>query len=328
VHTPAQLRGALLVLAALLAGCAPGVGGDFDGDGSADSEDCGPSDPAIHPGAADACGDALDSDCDGGDGDLASGPWCGGFLATGPASGCGIRPDGATICWGKNEDGQADPPIGAWVDLGVGEKHACALDGDGEITCWGSADDGRLDAPAGPWVELDVGFGHACALDAQGSISCWGVDQLGSTEAPDGPFAQLDVGRISSCALDAEGAITCWGVLGLEEAPTSAGWTRVAAGMRHGCALDAAGSITCWGREWTGLGREPDGTFVDVVAGGVHACGLRNDSVAVCWGDAPMERTIDATFAASGSLPCVIGSDSRAVCWGETLYGASEPPNG
>ena len=52
----------LLALAFLLlpACAAP----DADGDGTPDAEDCAPEDPAIHPGADEAC-DGLDTDCDG-----------------------------------------------------------------------------------------------------------------------------------------------------------------------------------------------------------------------------------------------------------------------
>lgn len=37
---------------------------DSDGDGYPDDEDCDDSDPSIHPGAEEVCGDGLDNDCD------------------------------------------------------------------------------------------------------------------------------------------------------------------------------------------------------------------------------------------------------------------------
>ena len=64
---------ALAALAALLvalAGCEPQeLLYDFDGDGSLDSSDCAPTDPAIFPGAEDVVDEqGVDNDCDGADG--------------------------------------------------------------------------------------------------------------------------------------------------------------------------------------------------------------------------------------------------------------------
>ena len=57
------------MLAFLLAGCPGGTETyDFDGDGTVDSNDCGPEDPAIYPEAPDQVGDGVDQDCDGVDG--------------------------------------------------------------------------------------------------------------------------------------------------------------------------------------------------------------------------------------------------------------------
>jgi hypothetical protein len=44
-----------------------GGSGDADGDGASASTDCDDGDPAIYPGATDACFDAVDADCDGED---------------------------------------------------------------------------------------------------------------------------------------------------------------------------------------------------------------------------------------------------------------------
>jgi MYXO-CTERM domain-containing protein len=38
---------------------------DFDGDGWADCDECDDTDSAVHPGAEEICGDAIDEDCDG-----------------------------------------------------------------------------------------------------------------------------------------------------------------------------------------------------------------------------------------------------------------------
>jgi len=59
----------ILSFASVMFGCAVGTGvGDFDADGTVDTEDCGPADPLVYPGAADPYGDDIDQNCDGEDG--------------------------------------------------------------------------------------------------------------------------------------------------------------------------------------------------------------------------------------------------------------------
>ena len=48
----------------LMLGCGGPSADDFDGDGTVDSMDCAPADPAIYPGALEVCDDGIDNDCD------------------------------------------------------------------------------------------------------------------------------------------------------------------------------------------------------------------------------------------------------------------------
>jgi len=60
----------LLVVILALSSCAqqqPAIA-DYDGDNSPDSDDCGPTDASIFPGAPDSLGDEIDQNCDGTDG--------------------------------------------------------------------------------------------------------------------------------------------------------------------------------------------------------------------------------------------------------------------
>ena len=63
------LLAALAVCIPLLSGCQGGEGTwDFDGDNFLDTNECGPTDPTIHPGALDPYDDGIDQNCDGVDG--------------------------------------------------------------------------------------------------------------------------------------------------------------------------------------------------------------------------------------------------------------------
>ena len=57
---------------------------------------------------------------------------------------CGVKTDGAVVCWGSNEDragdfaGQATPPAGEFASVSAGYRHTCGVRTDGLIECWGS----------------------------------------------------------------------------------------------------------------------------------------------------------------------------------------------
>jgi hypothetical protein len=156
-----SLASALALPLASAAALLPGCPGDSDGDGSPDSEDCRPEDPAIFPGAEEIAGDGIDSDCDGdpdpvgddddaaddddsvtdpGDFDVAdavTGDWtCKGTLA-------GVIPGESGELVGTVEDFQEDEPVAsAHVQIwpannpedGAGEAEEYLTDGSGVFT--------------------------------------------------------------------------------------------------------------------------------------------------------------------------------------------------
>jgi alpha-tubulin suppressor-like RCC1 family protein len=145
--------------------------------------------------------------------------------------------------------------------------------------------------------------------------------------------------------------------------PGSGNFTDVSAGRDHSCALIADGSAYCWGSsEFGQLGVADDGTtcprddrkipcrtgpiavagglkFQKVSAGGVHTCGLTDNSRIFCWGSnlhgalgdpavaqsfAPIPIFSTAIFmdvAAGGSHSCGLRTDGTLFCWGGNDFG-------
>jgi hypothetical protein len=63
-------------------------------------------------------------------------------------------------------------------------------------------------------------------------------------------------------------------------------FSQVAAGDMFACGVRTDGTLACWGMSTrTFNATPPTGTFSQVSAGATHACGLRTDGTVVCWGD-------------------------------------------
>ena len=77
--------------------------------------------------------------------------------------------------------------------------------------------------------------------------------------------------------------------------------------------------------------------FTQITVGRGHACGLRENSAAVCWGnqnsallgalDAPSE-TAFTQISAGFHFTCGLRQDAAIVCWGDNTYGQAAPPQG
>lgn len=96
----------------------------------------------------------------------------------------------------------------------MGTQHACARRADDTIACWGRDDDGRASAPAGAFASVDAGETASCGVTTAGALVCWGADpRADSITSPPAVTGILDagVGARHGCALDDAGALTCWG---------------------------------------------------------------------------------------------------------------------
>ena len=101
------------------------------------------------------------------------------------ATACAIAADGSLACWGANDAGQATPPRGTFVSVGVGATTACALADSGMPACWGAP---LADTAAAPGdtrlTQVSMGLDHACGVVSSGILDCWGADQVGQAQPP------------------------------------------------------------------------------------------------------------------------------------------------
>lgn len=197
-------------------------------------------------------------------------------ISVGSSHGCGFDPDGALLCWGRNNWSQlgrgapteTDEALGpvlseaSFRHVSAGSHTSCAIDEDARIHCWGKGIDGELGdgyegtsvphlgaAPRAVlgghrFLDVQVGSGAACGLDVDRRILCWGTVSSGV----------LWQGRRSIPFVlegDRTFASFAWGA------------------GQHVCGLDEAGRAFCGGlndRGQTGIGLFADALVPERVA--------------------------------------------------------------
>ena len=190
-------------------------------------------------------------------------------LAAGRGHTCGIRSDGATLCWGDNANGQ----LGRGT-FGDTTETPVAIVGDPGFT------------------QISARGDNTCGITAAGALYCWGANESGQT----GQAASV---RVTVPTQVAGAGYTAVSVGGRDSTDTFGA-------VDHACALQGTAAV-CWGSNVYGqLGRggQPSvgGTTPAAVAGG-HAftaitsgtrtvCGFAADGV-YCWGS--------SIFGATGS---------------------------
>ena len=258
-------------------------------------------------------------------------------LAAGSGHTCGLVSGGATLCWGRNWNGQlGDGAVGgpkptpaavngarAFQSLSAGGSHSCAVGTTGTAWCWGANWYGQLGngttgiqavpvavSSGSPFVNVAAGGAHTCGLAAGGGAWCWGSGLTG----------QLGEGGTKvdrSVPIPVSGGIS---------------FAALAAGGSHTCGLEKDGSAHCWGRNdhgQLGNGERGDGrwantapdraspvlvlgghTFTDLVSGYFHTCGLVADGQAWCWGQ-NSGQVGDGTAGGDQSAPVAVAGGYR-----------------
>lgn len=247
------------------------------------------------------------------------------------ATNCAIDSSAQVHCWGRNVNGQASPPGGAFTRVSSGLHGSCGIRDTGNIACWGIATGNP--AMGDGYIDIVVSGRYSCALRESGTLACWEFPSgQPAANPPAGSYTQFDLGDIHGCALRADRTIACWGQNFQNRATPPAGtFTHLAAGSAHTCAVRDDATVACWGFNGNGQTSAPSGSFRQLAGGFGHTCGVRTDGTIACWGNnlsgqatPPSGEFVHVQAGAGHS--CALRTDGSIACWGAPNHGATSPP--
>jgi alpha-tubulin suppressor-like RCC1 family protein len=287
-------------------------------------------------------------------------------VSAGDSLACGLMSDTRVACWGDNAFGELGdgttaqstvPSVvfgpGGYTAISAGGHHACGLTVSEIAFCWGNDDLGQLGdarrvnsttpipvvtSQQTPLllVSISAGYEHTCGLVPAGAAFCWGDNSrgqlgTGNTTPSDTPVAVAGGHVFTSVSA---GIDTSRSVLSQAAGALRSSFT---------CGL-SAGAAYCWG---AGIGEPSTPTlvsaalsFVQISAGGAHACGLTQAGAAYCWGSDADDQLGNGPGPSSSATPVAVGgglsftsisagrrhtcgtaTDGTSYCWGSDVYG-------
>jgi len=258
-------------------------------------------------------------------------------LTAGDDHTCKIDVYNNVVCYGRNDSGQATPPVGKFRQVSAGNAHTCGVQMDGTVACWGLDTSGQATPPAGTFLQVSAGDDFTCGLKSDSTVECWGVGAQGQLNYPSTThrFDQISAGGYHACARKQNGDVMCWGRPdeGQKDIPADTKFRQVSAGWKHTCGVTSAGNVVCWGFNSDSQAEDPDGSFYQVSSGDLHNCGIRSDGLVQCWGDNTFGQSnaAEGSFmqvSAGGKHTCGFKADQNEtfICWGDNTYGQTAPP--
>ena len=229
---------------------------------------------------------------------------------------CAVMVDGRVRCWGDDAPVVAKAPKGSnFVQVSVGLLHACAIDHDGRVVCWGKNKYGQTKAPSGRFSQISAGKNHTCGVRVGvggmkgGIIECWGSKAYGVSQVP----SRFESTHFVPARIWSD-KTKKW--IWTADITDPALFSAVSSGETFSCGISSgerldmvAGEVHCWGtnkerqstpykqREWkvdgawgkvvpqtTNARPRDDDAFVQISAGGHHACGVTKTGKIRCWG--------------------------------------------
>ena len=117
----------------------------------------------------------------------------------------------------RQDWGQADAPEGPFTQVSAGRQYSCGLRSDGALICWGR---GELEVDPGTlgpvkFTQVSLGHSHVCIQYEWGEWgdfgNCGWENGSGQAESPGVWTTQVSAGGSHSCGLRPNGDVICWG---------------------------------------------------------------------------------------------------------------------